>query len=163
MEPSQSSTSLQAIFDGLQAQMEGALKGNRLAVGHPPGRGEAAEEEWIKLLQDHLPHRYQADRAVVIDAHGGCSDQIDVVIYDRQFSPLLYNRSQQRIIPAESVYAALEVKQNLNKEHIQYAAAKAASVRRLQRSRGQIWHLNGKDDSRELKPILAGILCFESD
>lgn len=154
---------LRDVFDGLQARLEGELKGHRHAMVHPTARGEAAEDEWIRLLQAHLPHRYQADRAFVIDAHGGCSDQIDVVIYDRQYSPLLYNSSNHRYVPAESVYAVLEVKQSLNADHLHYASEKAASVRRLQRSTGRVWHLNGTNMSPPLKPILAGILCYESD
>ena len=70
------------ILDGLQARLEGELRGNRVAVTHPGARGEASEEDWLRVLKDHLPHRYQADRAFVIDSLGDCSEQIDVVIYD---------------------------------------------------------------------------------
>jgi len=163
MASGRSHPTLRDIFDGLQARLEGELKGHRHAMVQPTARGEAAEDEWIRLLQAHLPHRYQADRAFVIDAHGGCSDQIDVVIYDRQYSPLLYNNSNHRYVPAESVYAVLEVKQSLSSDHLQYASKKAASVRRLQRSTGKVWHLKGTDESSPLKPILAGILCYESE
>jgi hypothetical protein len=163
MTTGRSHPTLRDIFDGLQARLEGDLKGHRHAMVHSTARGEAAEEEWIRLLQAHLPHRYQADRAFVIDAHGGCSDQIDLVIYDRQYSPLLYNQANQRYVPAESVYAIFEVKQSLNNDHLRYAANKAASVRRLQRSTGMVWHLKGTDTSRSPKPILAGILCYESE
>ena len=94
-------------------------------------------------MNDHLPHRYQADRAFVIDSHGECSEQIDVVIYDRQYSPFLYNQANQRYIPAESVYAVLEVKQDLSREHRLYAGGKAASVRRLHRTSAPIPYAEG--------------------
>jgi hypothetical protein len=161
MESAHSCDKLKSIFDGLQSRLEGELKGHRQAINHPSSQGEAAEEEWINLLQAHLPNRYQADRAFVIDAHGGCSQQIDVVIYDRQYSPLLYNQSKQLYVPAESVYAVLEVKQSLTAEHLRYAADKAVSVRQLTRSTGEVHHIQGRSDS-ECKPILAGILCYES-
>lgn len=153
---------LLSIFDGLQSRLEGELKGHRQAINHSSSLGEAAEDEWINLLQAHLPNRYQANRAFVIDAHGGCSQQIDVVIYDRQYSPLLYNQSNQRYVPAESVYAVLEVKQSLTADHMRYAADKAASVRRLKRSLGEVHYIKGRENSK-LKPILAGILCYESE
>lgn len=60
------------------------------------------------MLQKHLPHRYQADKAFVIDSNGESSDQIDVVVYDRQYTPLLYNHDGQMFVPAESVYAIFE-------------------------------------------------------
>ena len=34
-------------------------------------------------------------RAFVIDSRGECSDQIDIIIYDRQYSPFLYNNANQ--------------------------------------------------------------------
>lgn len=150
------------ILDGLQARLEGELRGNRVAVTHPGARGEAAEEDWLRVLKDHLPHRYQADRAFVIDSQGACSEQIDVVIYDRQYSPFLFNQANQRYVPAESVYAALEVKQDLSREHILYAGDKAASVRRLHRTSAPVPHVEGVAKPRSLPPIVAGILTYQS-
>jgi len=150
------------ILDGLQARLEGELRGNRVAVTHPGARGEAAEEDWLRVLKDHLPHRYQADRAFVIDSRGACSEQIDVVIYDRQYSPFLFNQANQRYVPAESVYAVLEVKQDLSRAHVLYAGEKAASVRRLHRTSAPVPHVEGVAKPRPLPPIVAGILAYQS-
>jgi hypothetical protein len=153
---------LTEILHGLQARLEGELRGSRAAVAHPGARGEASEEDWLQLLKDHLPHRYQADRAFVIDSQGTCSEQIDVVIYDRQYSPMLFNRANQHYVPAESVYAVLEVKQDLNREHVLYAADKAASVRRLHRTSAPIPFAEGIYKARPLPHIVAGILTYQS-
>ncbi len=153
---------LTEILDGLQARLEGELRGNRAAVTHPGARGEASEDDWLRVLKDHLPHRYQADRAFVIDSRGSCSEQIDVVIYDRQYSPFLYNQANQRYIPAESVYAVFEVKQDLSREHVLYAGEKAASVRRLHRTSAPVPHLEGVANPRQLPHIVAGIINYRS-
>jgi hypothetical protein len=150
------------ILDGLQARLEGELRGNRAAVAHPGARGEASEEDWLRALKDHLPHRYQADRAFVIDSQGACSEQIDVVIYDRQYSPFLYNRANQRYVPAESVYAVLEVKQDLSAEHVRYAGGKAASVRRLHRTSAAVPTASGVVPTGPPQRIIAGILTYRS-
>jgi hypothetical protein len=150
------------IFDGLQARLEGKLRGNRAAVTHPGARGEASEDDWLRVLQDHLPHRYQADRAFVIDSQGSSSEQIDVVVYDRQYSPFLYNQANQRYVPAESVYAVLEVKQDLSREHVKYAGEKAASVRRLHRTSAPVPHIEGIAKPRPLPRVVAGILTYHS-
>jgi hypothetical protein len=150
------------ILDGLQARLEGELRGSRAAVTHPGARGEASEEDWLRVLKDHIPHRYQTDRAFVIDSKGGCSEQIDVVIYDRQYSPFLYNQSNQRYVPAESVYAVLEVKQDLSAEHVRYAGGKAASVRRLHRTSAPVPHIEGLARPRPLPRIIAGIVTYQS-
>lgn len=155
-------TRLHDILDGLQARLEGGLRGNRAAVTHPGARGEASEEDWLRILKDHLPHRYQADRAFVIDSLGSRSEQIDIVIYDRQYSPYLYNQANQRYIPAESVYGVIEVKQDLNREHVRYAGAKAASVRRLHRTSAPIPFADGSYQPRLLPRILAGLVTYQS-
>ncbi len=150
------------ILDGLQARLEGGLRGNRAAVTHPGARGEASEDDWLRVLDDHLPRRYQADRAFVIDSRGDCSDQIDIVIYDRQYSPFLYNQANQRYVPAESVYGVLEVKQDLSREHLLYAGDKAASVRRLHRTSAPIPYAEGSYKPRPLPRIVAGIVTYQS-
>lgn len=153
---------LNEILDGLQARLEGGLRGSRAAVTHPGARGEASEEDWLRVLNDHLPRRYQADRAFVIDSQGACSDQIDIVIYDRQYSPFLYNQANQRYVPAESVYGVFEVKQDLSREHVLYAGEKAASVRRLHRTSAPVPHVEGLAEPRPLPRIVAGIVTYHS-
>jgi hypothetical protein len=150
------------IIDGTQAQLEGSLEGTRRAVGHPGSRGSASEEDWLRVLKNHLPFRYQADRAFVIDSNGKISEQIDIVVYDRQYSPLLYNHADQKFVPAEAVYAVLEVKQHLDKGHIEYAAGKAASVRRLHRTSVAVPQIGGAKLSGTPQHILAGLLTYES-
>lgn len=56
----------------------------------------------------------------------------------------------------------LRVKQNLDKAHIEYAGAKAASVRRLHRTSARIAHAGGQFQPREPFPIIAGILTYQS-
>lgn len=150
------------ILDSLQAHLEGDLGGSRAAASHPGARGEASEDDWLRVLNDHMPGRYRADRAFVIDARGECSEQIDIVIYDHQYSPYLYNQARQRYVPAESVYGVIEVKQDLNREHVLYAAHKAASVRRLSRTSAPVPHVEGLAKPRALPRIVAGIVTYQS-
>jgi hypothetical protein len=116
------------------------------------------------MLEKYLPKRYQVSNAFVIDSKGGISEQQDIVIHDRQYSPFLFNHAGALYIPAESVYAVLEVKQNLTAGHIEYAGKKIKSVRDLHRTNSAITHAGGKyDKPRDLFPILGGLLTLESD
>jgi hypothetical protein len=68
----------------------------------------------------------------VIDCDGTESDAIDIIIiYDRHYTSIIYNQQGYPYIPAESGYAVLEAKQQLDKQLIEYAGAKAESVRKL--------------------------------
>jgi hypothetical protein len=115
------------------------------------------------MLRAVLPQRYGVARAFVVDANQRRSEQLDVVIHDRHFSPLLFEVGGARFIPAEGVYAVLEVKQKINKEQVEYAAKKIASVRRLTRTSAPIPHAGGVYEPRPLPRILGGILALDSD
>lgn len=114
------------------------------------------------MLADHLPKRYEVSTAQVIDAYGGISEQIDLVLFDRQYTPKLFNRDGALFLPAESVYAAIEIKQDLGKAHLHYASKKIASVRRLRRTSVAIAHAGGRHRAVRPKPIIGALLCLES-
>ena len=131
--------------------------------GHPGTKGDASEGIWIDLFNAYLPARYRAAKCHVVDSRGVFSDQIDVAIFDRQYSPFIATFEGQHIIPAESVYAVFESKQAATASHVSYAQDKAATVRGLCRTSLPIPHAGGTYPSKPLPHILAGILTFESD
>lgn len=63
-------------------------------------------------------------------------------------------------IPAESVYAIFEIRQDLEKSEIEYAGNKAESVRCLHRTSGEIPYAGGKYPPKKLHNIIAGILTL---
>lgn len=150
------------IFLGLQKQMREKLSLNKKILTHPVAKGDTSECEWINMLKSYLPKRYCADRAFVIDCEGNVSDQIDIVIYDRHYSPFILKQDGATYIPAESVYAIIEVKPTLNKKNVEYSSKKANSVRVLRRTTAEIIHAGGKIEKPK-KPffILAGILTID--
>jgi hypothetical protein len=153
---------LDDLFAAKQEEMLTALQGVRKVVEHPVMRGDATEEHWRKFLRHYLPERYAVDTGKVIDSRGGESQQIDVIILDRQYSPLLFESNGQKYFPAESVYGVFEVKQELDKENLKYASDKAASVRSLHRTSAPIVHVGGEFEPREPFRIIGGVLTTES-
>jgi hypothetical protein len=158
-----STWSLPTLLSGLHDDIQQKLSISRRSFGHPGTKGDASEAVWLELLTTYLPLRYRAASAHVVDSCGNFSDQIDVVIFDRQYSPFIFSYQGQTIIPAESVYAAFEAKQAINAEQVQYAYKKIASVRNLHRTSLPIPHAGGVYDAKPLQHILGGLLTFESD
>lgn len=152
---------LREIFVTLQSQMIAAFQANRKVIRHPVTKGDVGELQWLKLFEGYLPQRYRAAKAFVIDSRGNLSDQIDVVIYDQQYSPFLFNQDGAKYVPAESVYAVFEVRPELDYANIRYAGRKAASVRELYRSSAPIPHAGGVYKPKKPPEILGGILCLE--
>lgn len=155
--------SLSQLLSGLHDDIQRRLETVRKTFGHPGTKGDASEKIWLELLQTYLPQRYRADKAHVVDSRGAFSEQIDVVIFDRQYSPFIFQYEDQTIIPAESVYAVFEAKQSINATHVAYAQKKVSSVRRLYRTSLPIPYAKGTYPAKPLIPILGGILTFESD
>ena len=103
------------------------------------------------------------DKGVIIDSNGNESDQIDIIIYDTQYSYLVFHHNNTLLIPAESVYAVFEVKPNLNKENIEYANKKVESVRKLYRTSAPIKHAGGEYAPKVLHEIVGGLLTTGCD
>ncbi|MCQ4297689.1 CBASS effector endonuclease NucC [Pseudomonas stutzeri] len=153
------STLLASLHDDIQLRLGTARK----AFNHPGAKGDASEGVWIDMLDTYLPKRYQAAQAFVVDSLGNFSEQIDVVVFDRQYSPFIFKFDEQIIVPAESVYAVFEAKQTATAELVAYAQRKVASVRKLHRTSLPIPHAGGTYPAKPLIPVLGGLLTFESD
>jgi hypothetical protein len=132
-------------------------------ITHAGDRGEVNEQHFIDFLRKYLPNRYTVEKGIVLDSIGNVSDSIDIVVFDRQYTPTLLDNDKHRYIPAEAVYAVFECKPTINKEHLEYAADKAASVRKLKRTSVGIPHAGGVYPPKGLFEIVAGILAIDVD
>ena len=158
-----SALSLSNLLAGLHLDIERRLATARQTFAHPGTKGNASEHVWLELLQNYLPRRYHAETAHVVDSNGIFSEQIDVVVFDRQYSPFIFKYEGQVIIPAESVYAVFEAKQAVDASEVSYARKKVASVRRLYRTSLPIPHAGGTYPPKPLPYIFGGLLTFESN
>jgi hypothetical protein len=158
-----SNWSIKELLAGLHDEIEGRLAIARKTLAHPVAKGDASEEVWLELFKTYLPHRYQAAKAFVVDSTGAFSEQIDVLVFDRQYTPFIFKYNGQTIVPAEGVYAAFEAKQTINADLVRYAQKKVVSVRRLHRTSLPIPHAGGTYPPRPLPYIFGGLLTFESE
>lgn len=152
---------LKKVFTGLQNEMVAKLSGARLNIPHTGTLGDVGEASWLQMFQQYLPQRYRAESAMVVDCDGRCSQQIDVVIFDRHYSPFLLTLDDAKFVPAESVYGVFEVKQEM-KGYIKYAGEKAASVRTLKRTSAAIVNCGVVQTGRPCFRILAGLLALDA-
>jgi len=155
--------SLNDLLAGLHEEVEHRLRTSRKTLGHAPTLGDASEAVWREMLADYLPKRYSVAKATVIDSLGVASDQVDIVIFDRQYTPFIFNFQGGVVVPAESVYAVFESKQALNAQHIEYSQKKVASVRSLHRTSLPVPYAAGTYGPKPLHHILGGLLTFESE
>jgi hypothetical protein len=132
-------------------------------ITHAGDRGEVNEQHFIDFLRRYLPNRYTVQKAIVLSSDGEVSDSIDVVVFDRQYTPTLLDNDKHRYVPAEAVYAVFECKPTINKQYLHYAADKVASVRRLKRTSVEIRYAGGTYAAKKLFDIVGGILSIDID
>lgn len=154
---------LTQLLSSLHEDMQNRLAIARRSFGHPGTKGDASERVWRELLSTYLPRRYSVAKAQVVDSRGNFSDQLDAVVFDRQYSPFILKFEGEIVVPAESVYAVFEAKQTADAGLIRYAQQKVTSVRSLHRTSLPIPHAGGTFAAKSLIPILGGFLSLESE
>jgi hypothetical protein len=153
---------MREAFVDVQAELELKLKRAAQSIAHAGTQGSVTEDHWIQVFRAYLPNRYEVATGFVIDSKGGRSHQIDVIVFDRHFTPTLLDQQNHRYVPAEAVYAVFESKPHIDKNYLEYAGDKAASVRKLHRTSVSISHAGGTFKPKELFPIIAGIVAPKS-
>lgn len=151
---------LRAAFATEQECLMPKLKSSS-RITHAGDRGEVNEQHFIDFLRKYLPNRYTVEKAIVIDSNGTVSHSIDIVVFDRQYTPTLLDNDKHRYVPAEAVYAIFECKPTINKAMLEYAANKAASVRKLHRTSVDIHTASGTLPAKKHFQIIAGILAID--
>ncbi|MCL1982156.1 MAG: hypothetical protein FWG53_03550 [Clostridiales bacterium] len=152
--------SIKSMFNTKQSILKSKLD---VLLEHPVTKGEHCESAWIDFFRSFLPSKYAVDKGFVFDAKGNVSDQIDIIIYEALYSPLIFGTDAgEKFITAESVYAVFESKPTIDKETLGYANDKIKSVVDLVRSRRGVINAGKYSPPRELTHIIGGILAVNS-
>src|SRR3546814_18391031 len=94
--------SLAALFADFHEKIQSELATAR-KLGHPTDKGDASEQVWIDVLTHYLPRRYEARQGFVVDSRGVFSQQIDVIIHDRQYS------DRKSVVSGKSVSVSVNI------------------------------------------------------
>ena len=151
---------LSGLFESTQKKMVGEFSAIREALDHGGTLGDETELAWRDFISRLLPTRYQVCDGFVLDAQGLRSDQIDIIVCDRHYSPPLFQAGSVQYVPAEAVYAVFEVKQRIDRKTLRQACAKVSSVRRLSRTTAPMTTADGLLEGKPPHRILGGILAL---
>lgn len=99
----------------------------------------------------------------MFDSEGNVSEQIDIIIYDALYAPLIFETDAgEKFVTAESVYAVFESKPDIRKKTLEYTNKKVKSVKVLKRTRRGVINAGNYYPPRELTHIIGGILAIDS-
>ncbi len=73
--------------------------------------GMCREDVWEELFQMVIPKKFVMEHSVfIIDAGGGVSKEVDLVIMDEMYTPYIFHYGRLKFIPIEAVAAVIECK-----------------------------------------------------
>ncbi|CAC9974234.1 DUF6602 domain-containing protein [Flavobacterium panici] len=98
---------------------------------HPGEFGTHREQICKEYLRSIIPMRLELGSGFIITDTGDVSTQIDIIIYDRNSTPLIENSEKQRFYPVETVVGIIEVKSDLSKTELKTALNKLANNKKL--------------------------------
>lgn len=82
-----------------------------LASVHGGLTGNYREGMWVKFFRGIIPLKYSlAQGVILIDSEGNVSKEVDIAIYDEQFTPYVFQYNSLKFIPIEAVVIAIECK-----------------------------------------------------
>ena len=148
---------MQALHEGVEQDLKAQPRGIGPCVGQRREQRGGLAHAFRKIPAATLC-RGESDRR---GQQGQVSDQIDIVLFDRQYTPLIFEHHGQIVVPVEAVYALFESKQDIRPRFVRYAQQKVASVRRLHRTSAPVQTIDGQRTATP-QPILAGFLAWEN-
>lgn len=162
---------LAEILDATSDELRVMLKKARAGHNHNGLKGGAAEEVVRKMLREVLPESLGVTIGEVADATGRVSGQSDVIIYDRQRTPMLFSSATygSHTVPAEGVIGVIEVKSKLQKKDLKQIVRHAKALRQLEKLAylpsgspiHRTYNLYGRE--WDVFPLLYSVFAFEAD
>ncbi len=80
---------------------------------HHPTTGKYREDVWYSLFRQIVPYKFAIEKGVfIIDSKGEISKEVDLAIFDEQYTPYIFNYGNVRFIPIEAVAVVVQCKSN---------------------------------------------------
>lgn len=134
------------------------------SVNHGPTIGGFREEIWKSLFKDIIPKKFSIERSVfIIDSMGHVSNEVDLAIFDEQYTPYIFKYNTLKFIPIEAVAVVIECKSKNPDENTIEAWVNSIDVletsnKSIARMAGQVVCNGSTSTQKATRPIK--ILCY---
>lgn len=110
-----SSTESQNVFEQIKENYRNLnqtmVKEIQLASSHDVITGSYREQMWMKFFRSIIPLKYSlAQSVIIIDSKKRVSKEVDIAVYDEQYTPYVFQYNTLKFIPIEAVVVAIECK-----------------------------------------------------
>ncbi|WP_310551504.1 DUF6602 domain-containing protein [Paenibacillus glufosinatiresistens] len=73
--------------------------------------GGFREDIWMSMFEQMVPRKFSIARSVfIIDSEGCISHEVDLAIFDEQYTPYIFRNGQMKYIPIEAVSVVIQCK-----------------------------------------------------
>ncbi|KJD43096.1 hypothetical protein QD47_24570 [Paenibacillus terrae] len=158
---------MQAITENYTDQGKAIVSQLKLKIpSHNLTTGTTRELVWGELFRSMIPKKFCIDQGVfIIDSFGNISAEVDLAIFDEQYTPYIFCFGNIKFIPIEAVAVAIQCKSKSTSD----ASDWAKTIKPLKTSLDSVYRIigglcdNGLEQSTQFKgqtstrPIL--ILC----
>lgn len=73
--------------------------------------GTSRELVWLEIFENMIPTKFKVAQSVfLIDSFGNISAEVDIAVYDDQYTPYIFNRGNILYIPIEAVLVVVQSK-----------------------------------------------------
>ncbi|MGE6658709.1 DUF6602 domain-containing protein [Bacillus sp. FSL W7-1034] len=81
------------------------------ASNHGGLTGDSREVMWLEFFRKIIPKKYSlAQGVIIIDSEGNHSNEVDIAVFDEQYTPYVFQHNSLKFIPIEAVAVAIECK-----------------------------------------------------
>ncbi|MGG5181054.1 DUF6602 domain-containing protein [Bacillus sp. MM09(2025)] len=81
------------------------------ASNHGGLTGDSREVMWMEFFRKIIPKKYSlAQGVIIIDSEGNHSNEVDIAVFDEQYTPYVFQHNSLKFIPIEAVAVAIECK-----------------------------------------------------
>jgi hypothetical protein len=78
---------------------------------HQLTAGISREKIWKSLFEQIIPKKFVIDQGIfIIDSNGEISREVDLAVFDEQYTPYIFNYGHIRFIPIEAVAVVIQCK-----------------------------------------------------
>lgn len=140
---------------------------------HPPTAGSNREKIWEHFFRRIVPKKFNIERSVfIIDSKEHASREVDIAIYDEQYTPYIFNYGDIKFIPVEAVAAVIQCKsKELDKKSLKDWVKSIDDLKTSPNSIVRLAtyiHMPSKKNDQKFKPMQTAtkpikILCYMSD
>lgn len=81
------------------------------AANHHVTSGSFREEVWKSMFEQIIPRKFSIEQSVfIIDSNGQVSKEVDLAIFDEQYTPFIFRYGRIKYIPIEAVAVVIQCK-----------------------------------------------------